>query len=123
MNYYDKMIIRLLRVNTIFNISYNKDFLVKVLLIMGCLNIASCRPIAFYYAQPSGPPEYRLGWEDGCDSGISATDTFTYKILYGFRKRPEFGNNELYKTAWNEGYAYCSNGAAHTEKWDIGVDY
>lgn len=29
------------------------------------------------------------------------------KMTFGFKKRPELGNNELYKQAWNEGFTYC----------------
>lgn len=71
------------------------------------LATASCRPANLYYVEPSGPREYQLGWQDGCDTGLSAQGTFLYKLMYGFRKRPEFGNNETYKTAWNEGFSYC----------------
>ena len=69
--------------------------------------LASCRPMDLYYVTPSGPPEYQLGWQDGCDTGLSAQGGFIYKMMYGFRKRPEMGNNELYKQAWNEGFTYC----------------
>lgn len=69
--------------------------------------LSGCRPVALYMTEPSGPPEYKLGWEDGCDSGISAQSPAIYKMAFGFRKRPEFFDNELYKTAWNEGFSYC----------------
>ena len=75
-------------------------------LCLGML-LVSCRPLDLYYVTPSGPPEYQLGWQDGCDTGLSAQGGFVYKMLYGFRKRPEMGNNELYKQAWNEGFTYC----------------
>lgn len=68
---------------------------------------SSCRPMDLYYVEPSGPPEYQLGWQDGCDTGLSAEGGIVYKLLYGFRKRPEMGDNELYKSAWNEGFTYC----------------
>ncbi|TAE82361.1 MAG: hypothetical protein EAZ74_02380 [Alphaproteobacteria bacterium] len=78
-------------------------------LIICAFLVASCRPAPLYYVEPQGPPEYQLGWQDGCDTGISSKSGFLYKIMYGFRKRPEFGNNELYKIAWNEGHTYCQN--------------
>lgn len=68
---------------------------------------SACRPLDLYYVDPSGPSEYQLGWQDGCDTGLSAQGGFIYKMLYGFKKRPEMGNNELYKQAWNEGFTYC----------------
>lgn len=71
------------------------------------LAATSCRPLDLYYVAPNGPSEYKLGWQDGCDTGLSAQGGFMFKMLYGFKKRPEMGNNELYKQAWNEGFTYC----------------
>ena len=71
------------------------------------LATASCRPISLYFVEPSGPPEYKLGWEDGCDSGLSAQAGAVAKAAYGFKKRPELFDNSLYTSAWNEGFTYC----------------
>ena len=79
-------------------------FLMSFILLVA----ASCRPLVLQATtNVSGPPEYRLGWEDGCDSGLSAQGGFIYKYTYGFKKRPEMSNNTMYTTAWNEGFAYC----------------
>ncbi len=69
--------------------------------------LGGCRPPDLYYNEPQGPPEYQLGWQDGCDTGISAQGGVIYKFWFGFKKRPEMGNNELYKQGWNEGFSYC----------------
>lgn len=71
------------------------------------LTASSCRPGDLYFVTPAGPKEYRLGWEDGCDTGLSAEGGPLYKMVWGFKKRPEMGSNELYKQAWNEGFTYC----------------
>ena len=71
------------------------------------LAVSSCRPASLFMINPSGPKEYRLGWEDGCDTGLSAQGGPIYKMMFGFKKRPEMGSNELYKQAWNEGFTYC----------------
>ena len=34
--------------------------------------LAGCRPLWLQTVDPTGPPEYQLGWEDGCDTGLSA---------------------------------------------------
>ena len=68
---------------------------------------AGCRPFALSMIDPPGPPEYKLGWEDGCDSGLSAEGGWDYKLLYGFKKRPEMASNDQYKQGWNEGFTYC----------------
>ncbi|MCI5050109.1 MAG: hypothetical protein MRY32_07260 [Rickettsiales bacterium] len=87
----------------------------KVLLIvLFALAVSACRPASLYFVNPTGPKEYRLGWEDGCDTGLSAQGGPLYKMMFGFKKRPEMGSNELYKQAWNEGFTYCRFTAGST---------
>lgn len=69
--------------------------------------LPGCRPLWLNTVSPSGPVEYQLGWEDGCDSGISAEGGWEYKLMYSFKKRPEMAANDQYKTGWNEGFSYC----------------
>jgi hypothetical protein len=76
-------------------------------LLGSALVFSSCRPLVLYGIDPEGPAEYQLGWEDGCDSGLSAGSPLFYKLMYGFKKRPEMGANDLYKQGWNEGFTYC----------------
>lgn len=71
------------------------------------LLLAACHPMWTYAVDPSGPPEYRLGWQDGCDSGLSAEGGWDYKLMFGFKKRPEMASSDQYKQAWNEGFTYC----------------
>ena len=78
-----------------------------IALLTGMALLASCRPPSLYLVDPPGSPEYKLGWEDGCYSGISAQSGMLYKMMYGLKKRPELGDNDIYKTAWNEGFTYC----------------
>ena len=69
--------------------------------------LSSCRPVYLNTIDPTGPPEYQLGWEDGCDTGLSAQGEWYYKMMYGFKKRPEMASNDQYKQGWNEGFTYC----------------
>lgn len=78
-----------------------------LLVATALLTLPACRPTSLYFVDPPGPPEYKLGWEDGCDSGVAASGGAVAKAAYGFKKRPELGDNDLYKTAWNEGFTYC----------------
>jgi hypothetical protein len=78
-----------------------------ILFLSLALVMASCRPLSLYFVQPSGPPEYKLGWEDGCDTGLAASGSGVGKAIYGYKKRPELLDNQLYNTAWNEGFTYC----------------
>jgi hypothetical protein len=85
-------------------------------LIAFSLLIAGCRPTSLYMIEPKGPSEYKLGWEDGCDSGVASISPAIYKMAFGFRKRPEFYSNQLYQTAWNEGFSFCRFSLGETGK-------
>ncbi len=69
--------------------------------------LGACRPMWLLTVDPAGPPEYTLGWEDGCDSGLSAHGGWDYKLAYGMKKRTEMARNDQYRTGWNEGFTYC----------------
>jgi hypothetical protein len=77
-----------------------------IALILG-LTVSGCRPFATLLVDPSGPPEYQLGWEDGCDTGVSAEGAWYNKVVFGFKKRTELAANDQYKQGWNEGFTYC----------------
>jgi hypothetical protein len=80
----------------------------SLILVAGSMLAAGgCRPLALYGVDPEGPAEYKLGWEDGCDTGLSAASSVFYKAMYGYKKRPELGGNQLYSQGWNEGFTYC----------------
>ena len=80
----------------------------RLLIAAGALLLlSSCMPFWLNFVSPPGPPEYRLGWEDGCDSGMSAQGGWDYKLMYGFKKRPEMSDQALYKDGWNDGFSYC----------------
>ncbi|MBV8938740.1 MAG: hypothetical protein JO089_02730, partial [Alphaproteobacteria bacterium] len=33
--------------------------------------------------------------------------TWDYKLMYGFKKRPEMSSSDQYKSGWSEGFSYC----------------
>src|ERR1700743_1612287 len=80
-----------------------RNLIISSLLLLPC----GSRPMYLNTVEPPGPPEYKLGWEDGCDSGLSAEGGWDYKLMYGFKKRPEMENSEQYKAGWNDGFSYC----------------
>ena len=97
----------------------------KIPVIAGLLLLmCGCRPLYLNTIDPPGPPEYQLGWEDGCDTGLGAEGEWYYKVMYGFKKRPEMAANDQYKQGWNEGFTYCRFSLASSRvagKWeDIG---
>jgi len=95
------------------------------LALAAILVLGGCRPTLLHMVDPTGPPEYQLGWEDGCDTGLSAEGDWTYKLMYGFKKRPEMAANDQYKQGWNEGFTYCrfalDNSQAPGDFRDVGM--
>lgn len=82
--------------------------LLKWTALAGCLlTMMACRPLPYYLERPDGPPDYKLGWQDGCDTKLSTSPGF-YRLIYGFKKRPEMIGNNLYNQGWSNGYLYCS---------------
>ena len=79
-----------------------------LIVALAFLMLCGCRPVSLWFARPEGPAEYKLGWEDGCDTGLSAEDEgYLYRAIYGYKKRPEMMENEQYKQGWGEGFTYC----------------
>lgn len=69
--------------------------------------LIACRPLPYYIEKPDGPPDYQLGYQDGCDSKLSQSPGF-YKMMHGFKKRPEMIDNNLYNQGWSNGFFYCA---------------
>jgi len=90
------------------------DFLMKnlftlflLLVLAGCF--ARSKPmydLTVSYDQ-SAPPEWKLGWQHGCESGLGAYGNDYYKSLYPFHQDVSMVNNEYYWKAWNDGLNYC----------------
>jgi hypothetical protein len=78
-----------------------------LLLLMLLLPLTSCRPFPLYFEKPGGPPDYQLGWQDGCDTGVGVEGSMITRNMFGFKKRPEMYDNPLYQSGWNEGFTYC----------------
>lgn len=55
-----------------------------------------------------GPPEYRQGYADGCESGLSRMGNSFYKAMHTFKQDPYLINNsKLYERAWKDAHLYC----------------
>lgn len=78
-----------------------------MVVLLAAMGLMACRPLPYYIEKPDGPPDYQLGWQDGCDSKLSQSPGF-YKLVYGFKKRPEMIDNNLYNQGWSNGFFYCA---------------
>ena len=53
--------------------------------------------------------EYRAGWKDGCETGISGGANTFYKMFYRNNKVDGYrlSNSPDYRDAWDYGFWYC----------------
>lgn len=60
---------------------------------------------------PPGPPAFRIGWRQGCNSGKAATGKSKHRIPYKFVKDPSFieGDrfNPEFEKGWETGFWLC----------------
>ncbi|MBL0319495.1 MAG: hypothetical protein IPP74_09460 [Alphaproteobacteria bacterium] len=68
-----------------------------------------CKPRYPNLSRPeeTAPPFYKLGWEEGCETGLAAYGTSIYKTFYHFKQSPQLTTNNVYYQAWNDAFAYC----------------
>jgi hypothetical protein len=66
--------------------------------------LAACTTPMF--TMPPGPPEYRVGFHEGCDAGYSYAGSPFYQQVE-LTQPP--ASNELYAAGWQEGFARCQS--------------
>lgn len=63
-------------------------------------------------------PDYRQGWEDGCNTGLSTMVPGYYKSFYAFQQDAyKSQTNPVYYKAWKDSYTYCRQ-YAFRYAWD-----
>jgi hypothetical protein len=84
-------------------------FLILILtsLLTGCFTRS--RPVYDlpYSYDEKAPPIWKLGWQHGCKSGLSAYGTNWHKQQYTFTQDVTKINNEIYYKAWNDSFNVC----------------
>lgn len=53
------------------------------------------------------PPLYVKGWQDGCESGASASANHWYKFQHEFRQDWRLAQNRVYYKGWKDAFDYC----------------
>ena len=68
------------------------------------------KPVSLNLEPPEGPPEYRQGWSDGCESGMQVYSNDFYKFwkTFEFRQDPNLRKNKMYYQVWKDAYLYCA---------------
>jgi hypothetical protein len=85
-----------------------------------CLMLSACtgeggsldlrKPASLDLEPPEGPPEYRQGWRDGCESGMNvyAADFYKFWKVFEYRQDPKLRGNRIYYQIWKDAYLYCA---------------
>lgn len=88
----------------------------KNLLLPMLLALAGCAHMADMSANRNAagqPPDYRAGYRDGCESGYAAAGNPYMRT----RKNIDlFLGNPVYKTGWEDGFAYCKGDYESTSR-------
>lgn len=93
-------------------------FLTLILAALGCIACSTAdkpilnsftKPLVLNTTPPPGPYNYQQGWKDGCETGISATNTSTQQFLgtHRFTIDPALRNDTLYNKAWRYAFNHC----------------
>lgn len=81
----------------------------SVLLLAGCTGnfITKPKPLLLETEISYGPPEYRQGYQDGCESALAAYGNSYQKSFYSLQKNAGYQNNRMYNQVWKDSWAYC----------------
>ncbi len=96
-----------------------KKFLVTLIILMSCTLFSCSKKIGDMLPNrpnkggveldESASTEFKQGWEDGCEVGMSAGSNTFYKMFY--RNNASDGykmtSSADYKTAWGNAFWYC----------------
>lgn len=88
----------------------NITALLVVFLLSGCYSAPDAvKPMSWLFDQmpQDAPTKYKLGWKDGCESGISNMTETTYKTFYSFKQNAELRRDPTYYKAWKDTYDFC----------------
>jgi hypothetical protein len=100
-----------------------KIALLLVILLSACTgkngSFDLTKPISLDMRAPDGPPQYQMGWSDGCESGLSSNNDKiqlflgTHKYTYNSKLRKEM----LYVKAWKYAYEHCAYSMKAMERY------
>lgn len=77
------------------------------------LSLVACAPIAPRQATPPQPPQYREGFDQGCQSGRSAAG----RVGSRFTKDPiRFQSDAMYADGWRDGFNNCKGNAEAVDR-------
>lgn len=91
--------------------------LISVLVLSGCYNVPDkLKPMSsiFNMVPKDAPNNYKIGWKDGCETGLASMTNSFYKKFYTFRQNQKLRTNSLYYKAWQDSFMWCKHYAYGT---------
>lgn len=81
---------------------------VSILFVSGCSTMLfDPKPILLETELSYGPPPYKQGYQDGCESALGAYGNSMQRTYYGLRKTAEYQDNRMYNQVYKDAWAYC----------------
>jgi hypothetical protein len=81
-----------------------------ILLIFSCVRLPSKAPSKFYQDDlKNASPDFKQGWEDGCETGMAGGSNNFYQNFYKVNKQDgyKFTYSPDYKAAWGNAFWFC----------------
>lgn len=98
-----------------------KTFAHSICLILITVLVAACtNPGRVMKAEmpKNSPPDYQLGWQDGCESGLGSSYTNSwYKTFHSYKKDIRRLTNQMYVVGWDDGNRYCRHYGGQWVNW------
>ena len=95
----------------------------KLLSIIALLGLVSCSSFGpeplFMSTNIPGPPEYKAGWKDGCESGYATYAPAHYKMWYAYYQNYGMLKNPQYNAGWHEAFDYCRHYSLRWNSHDL----
>ena len=87
--------------------------IILLVIAMSCTrnvgNMMPVRPVKQVEIKGNSSPDFKKGWQDGCETGMSAGSNTFYKMFY--RSNAVDGwkmtRSNDYQTAWNNAFWFC----------------
>ena len=78
------------------------------------------RPAGFIMTIDYGPPDYRQGYSDGCQSGYSGYGDSFNRFFHTWKQDPDKVKNPVYYQIWKDAYTYCAFAAMMHAEMGLG---
>ena len=106
----------------------NRRIIVIIFIMVGITSCSDGRIVPIWakpaslaiHEGPLGPPNYRQGYKDGCESGYKGYGQHYNKVWWQFRQDEKLRDDPVYYQIWKDAYAFCANYANSAASHGLG---